>query len=93
VRSGCWLTMRRMMPVLVLIAVAIVLLVGLLFATDRTIKAVKRIRGRREANRRLMAAAAVAEADLRQRKAAEQASKELTSLLPAIPELDTRHVD
>jgi hypothetical protein len=82
-----------MLPVLVLIAVAIVLFVGLLFAADRAAKVVKRIRGRREANRRLMAAAAVAESDLRQRKAAEQASKELTSLLPAIPELDTRHVD
>jgi hypothetical protein len=82
-----------MMFVLVLIAVVIVLFVGLLFATDRTVKAVKRIRGRREANRRLIAAAAAAEADLRQRKAAVQASGALTSVIPAIPELDTRHVD
>ena len=45
----------------VLIAVAIVLLVGLLFIIDRTNKAMKRIGRRREANRRLVAAAAVAE--------------------------------
>ncbi len=80
------------MPVPVLIAVAIVLLVGLLFAIDRTNKAIKRIGRRREANRRLIAAAAVAEAKDRQRKAAAEASKALTSLIPAIQEHDTRHV-
>ena len=77
----------------VLIAVAIVLLVGLLFAIDRANKTVKRIRRRREANRRLAAAAAVAEARNRQRKAAAEASKALTSLIPAIQEHETpRHV-
>ena len=75
-----------------LIAVAIVLLVGLLFAIDRANKAIKRIRRRREANRRLVAAAAVAEANNSQRKAAAEASKALTSLIPAIQEHDTRHV-
>jgi len=80
------------MPVPLLIAVAIVLLVGLLFAIDRTNKAIKRIGRRREANRRLVAAAAVAEAKDRQRKAAAEASKALTSLIPAIQEHDTRHV-
>jgi hypothetical protein len=81
------------MPVPLLIAVAIVLLVGLLFAIDRTNKAIKRIARRREANRRLVAAAAVAEAKDRQRKAATEASKALTSLIPAIQEHDTpRHV-
>ena len=75
-----------------LIAVAIVLLVGLLFAIDRTNKAIKRIGRRREANRRLVAAAAVAEAKDSQRKAAAEASKALTSLIPAIQEHDTRHV-
>ena len=75
-----------------LIAVAIVLLVGLLFAIDRTNKAIKRIGRRREANRRLVAAAAVAEAKNRQRTAAAEASKALTSLIPAIQEHDTRHV-
>ena len=76
----------------VLIAVAIVLFVGLLFAIDRANKTVKRIRRRREANRRLVAAAAVAEAKNRQRKAAVEASKALTSLIPTIQEHDTRHV-
>jgi Tfp pilus assembly protein PilE len=77
----------------VLIAVAIVLLVALLFAIDRANKAVTRIRRRREANRRLVAAAAAAEAKHRQRKATAEASKALTSLIPAIQEHDTpRHV-
>jgi Tfp pilus assembly protein PilE len=80
------------MPVPLLIAVAIVLLVGLLFAIDRMNKAIKRIGRRREANRRLVAAAAVAEAKNTQRKAAAEASKALTSLIPAIQEHDTRHV-
>ena len=77
----------------VLIAVAIVLLVALLFAIDRANKALTRIRRRREANRRLVAAAAAAEAKHRQRKATAEASKALTSLIPAIQEHDTpRHV-
>ena len=77
----------------VLIAVAIVLLVALLFAIDRATKAIKRISRRREANRRLIAAAAAAEAKDRQRKATAEASKALTSLIPAIQEHDTpRHV-
>ena len=75
-----------------LIAVVIVLLVGLLFAIDRATKAIKRIRRRREVNRRLVAAAAVAEANDIQRKAAAEASKALTSLIPAIQEHDIRHV-
>jgi hypothetical protein len=62
------------MPVTVLIAVVIVLLVGLLFAIDRTSKAIKRMSRRREANRRLVAAAAAAEANNRQRTAAAEAS-------------------
>ena len=77
----------------VLIAVAIVLLVALLFAIDRANKALTRIRRRREANRRLVAAAAAAEAKHRQRKATAEASKALTSLIPAIQEHNTpRHV-
>ncbi len=77
----------------VLIAVVIVLSVGLLFAVDRAIKVSKRIRRRQEANRRLVAAAASAEAKDRQRKAASEASGALTSLIPAIHEHETRHVD
>ncbi|HEX2823488.1 MAG TPA: hypothetical protein VHO07_25510 [Streptosporangiaceae bacterium] len=77
----------------VLIVVVIVLAVGLLFAVDRAIKAIKRIRRRQDANRRLVAAAAAAEAKNRQRKAATEASGALTSLIPAIHEHETRHVD
>lgn len=76
-----------------LIVVVIVLAVGLLFAVDRAIKAIKRIRRRQDANRRLVAAAAAAEAKNRQRKAATEASGALTSLIPAIHEHETRHVD
>ena len=81
------------MPVLVLLAVGIVLFVGLLFAVDRTLKVSKRVRRRREANRRLIAAAAVAEAKNKQRTETAEASKALTSLIPAIHEHDTRHVE
>jgi Flp pilus assembly protein TadB len=81
------------MPVVVLLAVGLVLFVGLLWAVDRAIKASKRIRRRKEANRRLIAAAAVAEAKNQQRTATTEASKALTSLIPAIHEHDTRHVE
>ena len=81
------------MPVRVLIAVAVVLFVCLLFAADRTVKVIKRARRRREASRRLAAAAARAEAKDRQRKAAEQASGALTSVMPTIHDVDPRHVD
>lgn len=84
---------RRKVPVPVLIVALIVLLVGLLFALDRAIKVIKRIRRRQEANRRLVAAAAKAEAKDRQRKAATEASGALTSLIPAIHEHEIRHVD
>lgn len=85
--------MRRKMPVLALFAVVVVLFVGLLFAIDRMVKVSKRIRRRREANRRLVAAAAQAVAKHTQRKAAAEASGAITSLIPAIHEHDPRHVD
>jgi heme exporter protein D len=78
--------------VAVLIVALIVLAVGVLFAVDRAIKVLKRIRRRQEANRRLVAAA-TAEAKDRQRKAATEASGALTSLIPAIHDHETRHVD
>ena len=81
------------MPVRVLIAVTVVLFVCLLFAADRTLKVIKQARRRREAGRRLAAAAAGAEAKDRQRKAAQQASVALTSVMPTIHDVDTRHVD
>ena len=84
---------KRKMPVAVSVAVAIVLFVGLLFVADRTVKLVKRVRRRREANRRLVAAAAVAEAKHRQRTAAVEVSGALTSVMPTIHDVHTRVVD
>ena len=81
------------MPVRILIAVLIVLFVCcLLLTADRTAKAIKRGQRRREATRRLAAAAAQAEAQDRQRKAAEQASGALTSVMPTIHDVNTRTV-
>ena len=81
------------MPVRVLIAVLIVLFVCLLFAVDRTLKVIKRERRRRDATRRLAAAAAQGEAANKQRKTAERASGALTSVMPTIHDVDPRHVD
>jgi uncharacterized membrane-anchored protein len=85
------------MPVRVLIAVVVVLVVVLfvclLFAADRTVKMIERTRRRREANRRLTAATVQAEAADRQRKAAAQASGELTSVMPTIHDVEPRLVD
>ena len=82
------------MPVRVLIAVLVILFVCLLVAAaDRAIKTIKRERRRLEATRRLAAAAAQAEAKDRRRKAAEQASGALTSVIPTIHDMDIRHVD
>ncbi len=78
------------MPVRVLIAVAVVLFACLLLAADRMVKVIKQARRRREAGRRL---AAGAEAKDRQRKAAERASVDLTSVMPTIHDVDTRHVE
>ena len=81
------------MPVPVLLIVVIILFVGSLFVADRALKAIRRIRRRREANRRLIAAAAQAEARHRQRRSAAQASGALTSVMPTIHDLDPRRVE
>jgi hypothetical protein len=81
------------MPVRVLLIVVIVLFVGLLFVADRAVKAIKRVRRRTEANRRLIAAAAQAEARHEQRRSATQASGALTSVMPTIHDLDPRRVE
>ena len=81
------------MPVPVLLIVLIVLFVGLLFAADRAVKMIKRVLRRKEANRRLTAAAAEAEARDRQRRAAAEASAALTSVMPTIHDHAPRHVD
>jgi hypothetical protein len=80
-------------PVLLLVAVVFVLLICLLVVADRTFKAVQRGRRRRDAAQRLTAAAAKAEAKDRQRKATEHVSAALTSVMPTIHDVDTRHVD
>jgi hypothetical protein len=81
------------MPVPVLLLVLIVLFAALLLAADRAVKMIKRGLRRREANRRLTAAAAEAEARDRQRRAAAEASTALTSLMPTIHDHAPRHVD
>ena len=81
------------MPVPVLLIALIALLVGLLLAADRAVKLIKRGLRRREADRRLTAAAARAEARDRQRRAAAESSAALTSVMPAIHDHAPRHVD
>jgi hypothetical protein len=77
----------------VLLAVAVVLVVCLLIAADRAIKAIRRARRLRTADKRLTAAAARGEAKERSRRAAADASGALTSVMPTIHDLDPRHVD
>jgi hypothetical protein len=79
--------------VAVLLVVVIVLFVGLLFVADRATKALRRGRRRAEANRRLAAVAAKAEAEDRERRAAAEASGALTSLMPTIHDHAPRRVD
>ena len=82
------------MPVGVLVAVLVLVFVCLLAAAvDRAIKTVKRSRRRLDASRRLAAATARGQAQHRRRKAAEQVSGALTSVMPTIHDIDTRHVD
>jgi hypothetical protein len=76
-----------------LLVIALVLFAGLLLATDRTIKAIRRAGRRREADRRLSAATAAADAQQERRKAVAEASEELTSLIPTIHDHEPRHVD
>ncbi|HLH82821.1 MAG TPA: hypothetical protein VKV38_06125 [Trebonia sp.] len=78
----------------VIVAVAVLLIAGLLYLLDRALKAVNEGRRRREAALRLAAAAAEAEEKDRQRRAAAAASAALTTVLPAIlePERDPRRV-
>ncbi len=78
---------------LLLVAVVFVLLICVLVVADRTFKALRRGRRRRDAAQRLTAAAARGIAKHRQRKATEQVSGALTSVMPTIHDVDTRHVD
>jgi hypothetical protein len=77
----------------VLIAVAIVLVIAALFAADRVVKVTKRSRRRAEVGRRLRAVTVAADDRNRKRKAAAEVSGALTSIMPAIGDLETRHVE
>jgi hypothetical protein len=72
--------------------VLIVVLVCLMFALDRGLKAVERGRRRRENAERLAAVAAEAEEKERKRQEAASASKALTSVFPAIFDRGPRKV-
>ena len=80
------------MIMLALYAVALVLLAILLFAADRAIKALRRGRRRRHDRLRLAAVAVRVDAEQEQRKSAAAASRELTSLMPAIHDRGPRRV-
>jgi hypothetical protein len=77
----------------VLIAVAIVLVIAALFAADRVVKVTKRSRRRAEVGRRLRAVTVAADDRNRKRRAAAEVSGALTSIMPAIGDLETRHVE
>jgi type II secretory pathway pseudopilin PulG len=81
------------MPVAVLLIVLIVLFIVLLLAADRAVKAIRRGRRRADANKRLVAAVDRGKAKHRQRKAAADASRALTSVIPTIHDHPVRHVD
>lgn len=76
-----------------LIAVAIVLVIAVLFAADQVVKMTKRSRRRAEVGRRLRAATAAADDRNTRRNAAAEVSGALTSIIPAIGDLETRHVE
>ena len=67
-----------------LVVSAVAGVVFVLFAADRLVKARGRVRWRRQMRARLAEAAARADEQERQRQAAAQASKALTSVMPAI---------
>lgn len=80
------------MRMYVLIAICAVLVTCLLLAADRAVKAIRRGRRRRDANVRLSAVAAKVDEKERQKTAAKEASKALTSVLPAIADRGPRRV-
>ena len=75
-----------------LIALVVVLFAAAAFAVDHTVKARKKGRLRRGAEERLAAAAAVAEARERDRRAHQKASAALTSVMPTIHDRGPRRV-
>jgi hypothetical protein len=75
-----------------LIVLVIVLFALVAFAVDHTMKARNKARLRRDAGQRLAAAAAGAEARERDRRARQEASAALTSVMPTIHDRGTRRV-
>jgi Flp pilus assembly protein TadG len=75
-----------------LIALVVVLFAVAVFTIDHTVKARKKSRLRRNAQERLAAAAAGAESRERDRRAHQEASAALTSVMPAIADRGPRRV-
>jgi hypothetical protein len=67
-----------------LVVLGVLVAILLLYAVDQAIKARTRVRRLRRMNRRLAAAAARAEEQQAERRAADLASADLTSVMPAI---------
>jgi hypothetical protein len=67
-----------------LVFLGVLVAVSVLYAADRAVKARSRARRLRRMSRRLAAAAARAEEQHAERRAADAASRELTSVMPAI---------
>jgi Flp pilus assembly protein TadB len=75
-----------------LIVFVVVLLAVAAFTADFTVKSRRKARLRRDAETRLSAATAVAEANERERRERQEASAALTSVMPAIHDRGPRHV-
>jgi hypothetical protein len=75
-----------------LIVLVVVLFTAAVFTVDRTVKARRKARLRRAATERLAAAAAGAEARERDRRARQEASAALTSVMPTIHDRGPRRV-
>jgi hypothetical protein len=72
------------MRMYVIVAVAVVVIAGLLYLLDRSMKVIREAQRRRDINIRLAAVAEQAEVAEERRQAAAKASGAITSVLPAI---------
>jgi hypothetical protein len=72
------------MRMYVIVAVAVVVIAGLLYLLDRSMKVIREAQRRRDINMRLAAVAEQAEAAEERRQAAAKARDAITSVLPAI---------
>ena len=80
------------MPMTLLLVAAVIVLVTLLFAADRAIKAHMQRRRRQAMEERLASAQANAEAKVEQQRQAAEAREALTSVMPGIHAHKPRHV-